>query len=297
MDKVTVLMSTYNGEKYLNEQINSLLNQIEVKIRILVRDDGSTDNTKKILEKFSEEGLLDWYEGENLKPAYSFLDLVKNAPESDYYAFCDQDDYWMENKLSRAINMMKKYNDEEPIFYFSKAQIVDENLNPVKYNNYPKKPYSLGGAIIRNNVTGCTVVFNKKMLEILNLYKPDNIAMHDQWSYLVCKAVNGNIIFDKDSFIKYRQHSTNFIGASIYNNRMEKIRTLFENSNIRWKQSNELLKGYYDYMTRENRLLLNKIKKYKCSFINRLSLAFDIRMYTFTKYDFVFIIKCILGKI
>ena len=96
MNKILILMSTYNGEKYLSEQLNSLLLQENVNIKILIRDDGSTDNTHKILNFYSSNyPNISWYTGENKGPALSFMDLLFNAPESDYYAFCDQDDVWL----------------------------------------------------------------------------------------------------------------------------------------------------------------------------------------------------------
>ena len=95
--KVLILLSTYNGERYIKEQIESLLKQENVKVSILVRDDGSTDGTINILNEYQKQGKLKWYTGENLKPAKSFMNLVENAPEYEYYAFCDQDDVWLKD--------------------------------------------------------------------------------------------------------------------------------------------------------------------------------------------------------
>ena len=104
---ITVLMSTYNGEKYLREQIESILNQKNVRVQILVRDDGSTDHTHIILDEYQKNGKLNWYTGMNLKSSKSFMNLVTKAPETEYYAFCDQDDVWNNDKLYRAVNKLK----------------------------------------------------------------------------------------------------------------------------------------------------------------------------------------------
>ena len=92
--KITILLSSYNGEKYIEEQLNSIFNQTYDNISILVRDDNSKDGTVKILEKYAAQGKLKWYSGENLGCAKSFWDLLCNFGESDYYAFCDQYDVW-----------------------------------------------------------------------------------------------------------------------------------------------------------------------------------------------------------
>ena len=106
--KLAVLMSTYNGSKYLRQQLESILNQVcDCEIDIWVRDDGSSDDTLKILREYAAFGRLRWYTGENLKPARSFLDLVKHCPGYDYYAFSDQDDVWYPNKLRDGIDRIK----------------------------------------------------------------------------------------------------------------------------------------------------------------------------------------------
>ena len=102
-EKVLVLMSTYNGEQYLQQQIDSIITQKNVDVELLVRDDGSTDKTIDILKDYQQKGLLSYYAGENLKPQLSFLHLLRHAPECKYYAFADQDDVWLEDKLSSGI--------------------------------------------------------------------------------------------------------------------------------------------------------------------------------------------------
>ena len=129
MKTIEILMATYNGEKYLKEQIESLLNQKNVKISILVRDDCSTDNTQKILEEYQQKGLLKWYTGEKLKAAFGFIDLINNASEAEYYAFCDQDDVWDNDKLDIAIKKLEKFDSQLPALYYCGQRLVDENLN------------------------------------------------------------------------------------------------------------------------------------------------------------------------
>lgn len=100
---ILVLMSTFNGEKFIREQIESILAQENVNIKLLVRDDGSTDKTLDILNEYKNKGKLNYYIGKNLGPQLSFMHLLQNAPYCEYYAFADQDDVWLKDKLSTAI--------------------------------------------------------------------------------------------------------------------------------------------------------------------------------------------------
>ena len=168
MRNILVLMSTYNGEKYLKEQIDSILAQKNVEVTIRVRDDGSTDGTIRILEEYQKCGKLNWYSSTNMGPAKSFLDLVYNAPlKYDYYAFCDQDDYWKEDKLYKAIERLEHF-DDKPALYHCELEIVDENshaaiVTPEEFEqaqmvimlqhgkhqagNYTKRQYPLKGKV------------------------------------------------------------------------------------------------------------------------------------------------------
>lgn len=105
---VSVLMSTYNGAKYIREQIDSILNQKDVNVELLIRDDGSSDNTAEICKEYQKKNTnIRFYQGENIGVGKSFMELLKKAPEADYYSFSDQDDVWLEDKLSRAVKMIK----------------------------------------------------------------------------------------------------------------------------------------------------------------------------------------------
>ena len=162
MDKVQVLLSTYNGEKYIKEQIESILNQKEVEIALLIRDDGSTDKTIQILEELAMNNEnITVYKDENLGPARSFMDLIEKSDEYDYYAFSDQDDVWKPKKLISAINKLKEYNNT-PALYMSALEIVDTNLKYIETKKVEGN-FTLEGEIIKNFATGCTQVFNKNL--------------------------------------------------------------------------------------------------------------------------------------
>lgn len=213
MNSVTVLMSTYNGEKYLKEQIDSLMLQKNVDMKILVRDDGSSDKTTCFLDDYQDKGVLTWYTGPNLRPAKSFLNLIMNAPKSDYYAFCDQDDVWNEDKLERAVITLEKYGDASiPRLYCANYQLVDANLNNLPDNGHVSTT-TFNEALVSSCCTGCTTVFNRALLEILQKGEPDTIVMHDDWCHKVCLAVGGTVYYDTTKVLKYRQHGNNADGG------------------------------------------------------------------------------------
>ncbi|WP_171719804.1 glycosyltransferase [Paenibacillus phytohabitans] len=280
MESILILLSTYNGANYLETQLKSLYSQKNVNINILVRDDGSTDGTHMILERWEKRGLLSWYTGRNLKPALSFMDLVFSAPPYKYYAFCDQDDVWEPDKLNIAIERLKKLPNDKEALYCSALNIVDEQLKFLKIKKI-ENIYSLGEALIRNNIVGCTMVLNKKLVDSLREHLPKYIEMHDSWIYKVCLVIGGNIIVDNLSYINYRQHTGNVVGAR--NGYMKKIKfriklLLTNKENKSLKTSKELLDGYSEKISISDRELLLKVLQYKNSIKSKLSLIKDDRM-------------------
>lgn len=283
MNKVTVLLSTYNGEKYIEEQLDSLLAQQGVEVFVLVRDDGSTDNTTNILKKYENEGKLKWYTGENLHPAKSFMDLVMHAPESAYYAFCDQDDYWIDDKLIIAIQHLEKCDASVPALYYGSPRLVDVNLEPIPN---PRKLLqnmtTYGSSLVNSNATGCTMVFNNALLKKLVEKQPDYIPMHDAWLHKVCLAVGGTVCFDKDVHILYRQHSNNVIGIS--NTKIGMIKSYLRKIRKRKNSGNKTVRSLYDCyeneMSEENKKLSLLAINYQNSLFDKLRLLFNSKIKT-----------------
>lgn len=262
MEKVQVLMSTYNGERYLEEQLKSLFNQKDVDVCVLVRDDGSTDATIDILHEYSLNHQLTYYQGENLKPARSFMHLISQAGKADYYAFSDQDDVWDEDKLIAAINKLKGH--KEPSLYMSATKIVDENLHYIKTN--PVHSYhTLENALIKNEATGCTQVFNDALLQVMQRYNPAFIKMHDSWITRVTYAIGGFVYIDENAYISYRQHGDNVLGyrEPKLKKLMGQLKEAFgDHVRIRQNIAIELLQGYHDLLTPEALKLITAFSDY-----------------------------------
>lgn len=283
MKKINVLMSTYNGEKYLKEQIESVLAQEDVEVVLTVRDDGSQDSTIHILEEYQSTSSITWYKGVNLGAKYSFLDLVKKSGEYDYYAFCDQDDIWHPRKLISALNKIEKYSQEIPLLYYSETTQVDERLNRIHKQFISGKPYSFGQILIKNHASGCTMVFNNalcKLIKMPELSMLRNIPYHDHWIYLVCLSCGGEVIYDAKSYIYYRQHKNNVIGSnrSFVKKIKENGLLILNHECRRYLYTCDLWSNYSNYLTLENKKIVREIIEYKDTIEKRLFLALDNRV-------------------
>lgn len=271
---VTVLMSTYNGDCYLAEQIDSLLAQDGVEVNILVRDDGSTDRTTSMLEEYQNEGILQWYSGPNLRSAKSFLDLVKVAPATKYYAFCDQDDVWKTDKLKRAVDALEQHDNTIPLLYCSNYQLVDADLNPLPDNGHVSTT-TFNAALVSSCCTGCTVVFNHVLRDYLNMGTPQHIVMHDDWAHKVCLALGGKVIYDDAKTLYYRQHGNNVDGGvhSSAHKFYGIIRRLFVKDKTRSRQLQEITRIYASVLSDDNLKLLRFVSKEDKNLAERLTLV------------------------
>ena len=281
MDSVTVLLSTYNGEKFLREQIETLLNQEGVEINILARDDGSSDHTIEILREYSEKySNFVFYSNTNLGPAKSFLDLICNAKDTDYYSFCDQDDYWDKDKLKVAIEKLKVLDSTKPNLYYSNLRIVDENLQFYRLshegNFFNDNKYS---ALTENLCTGCTAVFNKTARDLIKNHTPEYCSMHDTWLYMLCKLM-GNTIYDSEPHISYRQHGGNVVGAYLKRNRLviykERFFRIFQKGlQPRYMNAVNFWNCFGDLLEENDKKKVLLLVNYKRSARDRIRLFFD----------------------
>lgn len=277
--KVNVLMSTYNGERYIGEQIDSIMAQENVEVDLLVRDDGSKDSTLALLEACKGKGILHWYKGDNLGPARSFLDLLANSSaDADYYAFSDQDDYWQPEKLDVAVEMLTTAGNA-PALYFSRTQMTDAELHPtdiVEINPL----LTFGESLVYEFIPGCTMVMNRALRDIVNRFSPGYLPMHDVWVYSVALAVGAKVYFDKNPHILYRQHGNNTIGQgySLWHEWKRKWDRFANSEHSRSRRAIEIRKGYMPLVKEENLVLLNDFIEARHQICKRLALCFDRRL-------------------
>lgn len=211
MKKLVILVSTFNGEKYLRVQIDSLLNQtIAADTTIIVRDDGSSDETLEILEQYEKDGKIILRQGKNKGVVLSFFDLLEQAPEAEYYAFCDQDDYWLPEKMEVAIGKLESIS--KPALYCSRKTLVDEDLKELSREDTKPLFNPLDVLMKRNIASGCTMVFNQSLRKLFLKYPSDKTLYHDTWLFNLA-YFTGKVIYDDNSYILYRQHGNNVVGA------------------------------------------------------------------------------------
>lgn len=279
MKTVQVLVSTYNGEKYIRQQIDSILSQKNVNIRILVRDDGSNDNTISILKDYESKGALKLIIGNNLGPSRSFLTLVDLCEQADYYAFSDQDDVWIEDKVITAIKMIEENKADIPLLYCSALQRVDEMLNPINVQIFRGLKTNIYSALVRERLAGCTFLFNNKLFELVQgSSKLELNYSHDSWVLLICYACGGKVIFDDKPHILFRRYGTNVSvdGGNLRKRVAHELRYFGKYKNQRYNAVKVLMKfRYKDIVHKE---FLNKVINYKDSVMDNLALAFDTRM-------------------
>lgn len=212
-NKIVVLMSTYNGEKYLIEQIDSIMNQnFDGDIFLQIRDDGSKDSTIDIIESYSQSDnrkiKLDI--GENIGPQRSFLRLIKNAAEADYYFFADQDDIWNLNKVRTAVSKME--DCKRPVCYCSNYSLFNLELGINKERVLETPPiFRPLKVILFNQIPGCTMGFNDELMKLIKNLEFSNVMMHDSMTLALCAAC-GKVIYDDTSTIRHRIHDNNVVG-------------------------------------------------------------------------------------
>lgn len=214
--KIAILLSSYNGAKFIVEQLVSLLNQnCLYHIDIHIRDDGSSDGTLDLIrESFSEVDNIFLYEGNNYGVIRSFLWLVDNVEGYDYYAFCDQDDVWAPLKLMAAISKLEEHDSSYPLVYCSAYDYVDQGLSLIG-RFHSGSDLSENNLLIENCAPGCTMVFNAELrrkyckLNINNISQ--RIVMHD-WFILLLGLAFGKVVYDHNSYLFYRQHGNNVVG-------------------------------------------------------------------------------------
>ena len=297
MNSVLVLMSTYNGEKYLQEQLNSLYNQQGVEVKILVRDDGSSDNTLKILEENSKKNKPMLDQGKHLNVAFGFYELMQKATEynTDFIAFCDQDDVWDEDKLLIAVEKIKQFDC--PALYYSGQRLVDENLNFLE-NHTLNKNRSDKTRFILSDFAGCTGVFNRFLLNEVVKYKPKYMLMHDTWILRVCLCLGGKIVVDPNPRMNYRQHTHNTLGLGHGLKATIKQVDQYLNKYHIEKLMRELLIGYGQRMIPEYKQISEWVCSYKINKTNKKNLLNKKNIDFCNKgLNFTYWLKVVLNKL
>lgn len=289
MNKISILLSTYNGEKYLKQQLDSLFSQTYKNFEIIARDDGSQDKTLEILQSYNTS-IID--SKENLGAKGSFGALLEYAVQdsaSEYFMFCDQDDVWESNKIKKTLVKMQelqsRYHDEALLVH-TDLKVVDEKLNILdnsfwKYEHIKPQVNSLNRLLMQNTITGCSVMINKKLAD-LALPIPSDSIMHDWWLGLVASKF-GKIGYLEEATILYRQHGNNDTGAKKYNlsytvNKFKQLDNINLNKNM--LQAKVFLTRFREQLDNDTILMLEEFIDLKNkSFVKKRKILIEHKLF------------------
>jgi glycosyltransferase involved in cell wall biosynthesis len=265
--KVIIFLATYNGQKYLSEQIDSILSQTHKNWQMIVSDDGSNDNTLKLLDEYANRLSPEQFcvvNGPRKGFASNFLSMVcQPGINGEYYAYADQDDIWVPDKLERALRWLKTIGVETPALYCSRTELVNKHGHPLQYSTLFKKQPSFSNALVQSLAGGNTMVFNHAAIRLLRIAGDKiKIITHDWWTYLLITGVGGKVYYDPIPSLKYRQHDSNLIGSNLgWSSRLNRMMGLFKGQFKVWTDLNlQALKGCESFLTSENKRLLEQFK-------------------------------------
>ncbi len=294
---INIILPTYNGYKYLDEQINSILvQQTKSKWKLLIRDDYSDYLTQNIIcsyqQKYSSKiSIVNNFSNKNLGVTSSFLHLI-NSASADQIMFCDQDDVWLPDKIEITYQKMLKaeeeYGKSTPILIHTDLQVVDRNLNLINssfwnYQNLDPCPSQLlPRLLVQNFVTGCTMMINKPLKDLISSI-PEEAIMHDWWIALVA-ATQGKIVHIPQPTVLYRQHQSNSIGAKqwSYNytlNRIKNIEKIRQDIQKTIVQAKKFRETYQDILSYEHLEIID-------NYIDLPNQAWLIRKHLMIKYGY-----------
>ncbi|MCL1886916.1 MAG: glycosyltransferase family 2 protein [Betaproteobacteria bacterium] len=247
---VAILLCTYNGEKYIRQQVESIIAQTHTDWSLWVSDDGSKDNTLHIIQECMENQpqSLHIRLGPSIGFAHNFMSLLNcEAIHADYFAFSDQDDIWHCDKIERALRWHVSVSGEMPNLYGGRSHLVDEAGQSIGYSRrFSKKP-CFSNALVQSMVGGNTMVMNQKARDLLRVYKDGtDVAFHDWWAYIFITGAGGNFYFDLIPSIDYRQHGANLVG-------------LKKGVAARLRRFHKLMQGEFRELTEQHVLLLEQV--------------------------------------
>jgi glycosyltransferase involved in cell wall biosynthesis len=261
---VAILLATYNGAQFLAEQLDSIERQTHSNWRVFASDDGSSDGTQAILVAYRGRwgtNRLRISHGPRRGHSANFLSLVQDAAiEGNYYAFCDQDDVWLEDKLERAVHAIELVEEQKPALYGSRTVYINQQGLTIGESSFFKRPASLENAMVQSIAGGNTMVINNKSRRLLNFMSDNDINYSHDWAtYILVTACGGIVHFDQVPCVKYRQHDNNLLGGN--NKILGRLNRICL-----------LLKGRFRKFSEEHIRALNKIR---CELTNEAVLRLD----------------------
>ena len=295
---IDILMATYNGEKYIQEQIESIISQTYTKWRLYIRDDGSVDGTVQIVDKYVHqypEKIIRVEHKDYKKSAkLNFAELIYNS-DGDYIMCCDQDDIWVSTKIELTLNKMKilekQYGKKTVLLVHTDLKVVNENLHEIsnsmfKMQKLDKKATTLNKLVVQNSITGCTMMFNKELKKRITRM-PNEMIMHDWWIGLIASSF-GHIGFVDMPTILYRQHNSNAVGVKNVTTlkymfkKYKEIESMKKSLDITYDQAVAFLDMYKNQISTSNQKILERYSSLRK--MNKYDRIKVVNRYKFFKY-------------
>jgi len=280
---IGILLCTFNGARHLSEQLNSIANQNYPNWRLFVSDDGSTDETLEIIQSFKKnfnEDKVVIFTGPGQGPTKNFLSLTKlTHKQCDYFAFCDQDDFWYKNKLSRALESLKDSPPTLPAMYCSSTSYISDCGIIIQNSYIFLRPPSFKNALVQSIAGGNTMVFNQAAASLVaNTPAGVSLVAHDWWTYILVAAFSGKIHYDPIPTIDYRQHSRVLVGENrSLKAKIIRIRRVLGGEYKSWNTENlQTLTIFMEQLPIENQKVLNHFQRVRSKFIL-------VRLYAFIR--------------
>lgn len=270
--KVNIVMSTYNGEKYLREQMDSLLRQRYENIDIYVRDDGSKDNTVKILKEYEKSYGIHVIEGENKGYAASFIEVLAAAEDGDYWSFCDQDDIWFPEKVSLAVKWLDGQKQDKPLLYYSLSEMFDESGKSLGILEPPR-----GSLCFRRSMTGTfgvgfSMVINRRMRDEMLKCDPYKTHSHD-WLAEAIALGFGKVHVNHKICARYRRLKASVSRDSMIKKIKWTLTTLRGNGDVA-ERNREYLRVYREELNPQKRKMAELFDNETYSFKKSIKKAF-----------------------
>lgn len=275
--RVGIIMSAYNAQQFIGEQVDSILGQVGVQIRLWIRDDGSTDSTFQLLRaEYAKDPRVVLTRGPNLGATRSFIEaLFAFEGDIDYAGFADADDVWHPLKTAKSVHRLQSSADTcTPAAIACRMQVVDERLRPLMLTPKPRLGLDFGNSLVQTVCGGASTLMNRAAFERLRSRqpRPEAVTAHDSWTYLVLAAF-GKIGYLDEPLLEFRQHAANVSGSHSMARRNALRLERLQRPSPRRAQAAEFARLFASELSGENARVLQSYLEYPTSFSRRLSYA------------------------
>jgi glycosyltransferase involved in cell wall biosynthesis len=261
--RVVILLGAKDGARFLRDQLCSFARQLHKNWALIVSDDGSRDASRDIVARFAAglEQPVSLGDGPGKGVCANFLSLAADPTiEGDYFAFSDQDDVWYDDKLTRALAWLSAVPPAVPALYFGRTELITADGRPCGFSPLFTRPPLFRNALVQNMAGGNTMVFNRAAKKLLEAAGTLDVVLHDWWVYQLVSAAGGEVHYDAEPVLRYRQHDDNLLGSNRgWRAALDRLRMMLHGRFREWNDKNiaALRRLPAHLITPENRAVLD----------------------------------------